>query len=76
MCDAPSHSDLKASTGRQFNEILRVIDSLQTGDKHRITTPANWQPGGKVIVHPSVSNEEADKLFNNVEHVTVSGFLR
>lgn len=35
----------QASTGRQFNEILRVIDSLQLGDKHKITTPANWTPG-------------------------------
>jgi alkyl hydroperoxide reductase subunit AhpC len=54
-----------ASTGRQFNELLRVIDSLQTGDKNRVTTPANWTPGSKVIVHPSVSTEEAHKLFPN-----------
>lgn len=37
-----------ASTGRQFNEVLRCIDSLQLGDKHKITTPANWTPGEKV----------------------------
>ena len=43
-----------ASTGRQFDEILRVIDSLQLGDKNKITTPANWTPGDRVIVHPSV----------------------
>ncbi|KAL7006541.1 peroxiredoxin 1 [Cystobasidiomycetes sp. EMM_F5] len=59
-----------ASTGRQFNEVLRCIDSLQLGDKNRITTPANWVPGGKVIVHPSVSNDEAEKIFGagNVEY--------
>ncbi|CAG8567570.1 30042_t:CDS:2 [Racocetra persica] len=52
-----------ASTGRNFDEIVRVIDSLQLGDKHRITTPANWKKGDDVIIHPSVSNEEAAKLF-------------
>ena len=48
-----------ASTGRNTAEVLRVVDSLQTGDKHRITTPINWVPGDDVIVHPSVKNEEA-----------------
>jgi alkyl hydroperoxide reductase subunit AhpC len=52
-----------ASTGRNATEILRVVDSLQTGDKHRITTPVSWQKGDDVIVHPSVSNEEAKTLF-------------
>lgn len=52
-----------ASTGRNFDEIIRVIDSLQLGDKHRITTPVNWQPGQDVIIHPGVSNEEAKALF-------------
>ncbi|KAI7866133.1 thioredoxin-like protein [Spinellus fusiger] len=52
-----------ASTGRNFDEILRVIDSLQLGDKHRITTPGNWKKGDSVIVHPSVSTEEAETLF-------------
>ncbi|KAI8139131.1 thioredoxin-like protein [Fennellomyces sp. T-0311] len=52
-----------ASTGRNFDEILRVIDSLQLGDKHRITTPGNWKKGDDVIVHPSVSTEEAQKIF-------------
>jgi len=59
-----------ASTGRQFSEVLRCIDSLQLGDKHKITTPQGWTPGGKVIVHPSVSNDEAEKMFGqgNVEY--------
>ncbi|KAI5803694.1 mitochondrial peroxiredoxin PRX1 [Geopyxis carbonaria] len=52
-----------ASTGRNAAEVLRVVDSLQTGDKHRITTPINWIPGDDVIVHPSVTNEEAKTLF-------------
>ncbi|KAF7729900.1 hypothetical protein EC973_003634 [Apophysomyces ossiformis] len=52
-----------ASTGRNFDEILRVVDSLQLGDKYRITTPGNWKKGDDVIVHPSVSTEEAQKLF-------------
>ncbi|RAL62478.1 hypothetical protein DID88_005043 [Monilinia fructigena] len=52
-----------ASTGRNTAEVLRVVDSLQTGDKHRITTPINWVPGEDVIVHPSVKNEEAKTLF-------------
>ncbi|KAJ9101856.1 hypothetical protein QFC21_003196 [Naganishia friedmannii] len=63
-----------ASTGRNFAEIIRVIDSLQLGDKHRITTPVNWQPGQKVIVHPSVQGEEAEKLFPGYE--TVKPYLR
>ncbi|ROW14274.1 hypothetical protein VPNG_04298 [Cytospora leucostoma] len=52
-----------ASTGRNVQEILRIVDSLQTGDKNRITTPVNWVPGDDVIVHPSVNNEQAKELF-------------
>ncbi|KAK7415302.1 peroxiredoxin 1 [Neonectria magnoliae] len=52
-----------ASTGRNADEILRIIDSLQAGDKYRVTTPINWVPGDDVIVHPSVKNEEAKTLF-------------
>jgi len=54
-----------ASTGRNAAEVLRVVDSLQTGDKFRITTPINWQKGDDVIVHPAVSNDEAKTLFPN-----------
>jgi len=63
-----------ASTGRNFDEILRVIDSLQIGDKHRITTPVNWNKGDDVIVHPSVSTEEAKTLFP--EHTVHKPYLR
>ncbi|KAL1887324.1 peroxiredoxin 1 [Ceratocystis pirilliformis] len=52
-----------ASTGRNSAEVLRIVDSLQTGDKYRITTPINWVPGDDVIVHPGVKNEEAKTLF-------------
>ena len=51
------------SVGRNFDEILRVIDALQTGDKHSIATPADWRPGDKVIIPPSISNEDAKGLF-------------
>ncbi|KAB8336706.1 hypothetical protein FH972_021016 [Carpinus fangiana] len=52
-----------ASTGRNTAEVLRIVDSLQTGDKHRVTTPINWVPGDDVIVAPPVKDEEARKLF-------------
>ncbi len=52
-----------ASTGRNTAEVLRIVDSLQTGDKHRVTTPINWVPGDDVIVHPSVKNDLAKELF-------------
>ncbi|MBY8828148.1 peroxiredoxin [Hephaestia mangrovi] len=51
------------SVGRNFDEILRVIDSLQLGDAKRIATPADWQKGKEVIIPPSISNEEAKGLF-------------
>lgn len=58
-----------ASTGRNAAEVLRVIDSLQLGDKYRITTPIDWVPGDDVIVAPPVSNEEAKKLFPSLRIV-------
>ena len=51
------------SVGRNFDEILRVIDALQTGDAHTIATPADWCPGEKVIIPPSVTNEQARERF-------------
>lgn len=52
-----------ASTGRNFDELLRVIDSLQLADSHKVATPANWKEGDEVVILPAVTNEEADKLF-------------
>jgi alkyl hydroperoxide reductase subunit AhpC len=52
-----------ASTGRNFNEVLRVIDSLQLTAKHSVATPADWQQGEDVIVVNSISNEDAEKRF-------------
>ncbi len=52
-----------ASTGRNFNEVLRVIDSLQLTSKYSLATPANWQPGEDAIVSLSVSTEDAMKKF-------------
>lgn len=58
-----------ASTGRNSAEVLRVIDSLQTGDKHRVTTPINWVPGEDVIVAPPVKTEDAVKLWPDIKIV-------
>ncbi len=52
-----------ASTGRNFAELLRVIDSLQLTAKYSVATPANWKHGEDVIIVPSVSNEDAKKKF-------------
>lgn len=52
-----------ASTGRNSAEVLRIVDSLQTGDKYKVTTPVNWQPGDDVIVAPSVKTEEAKTIW-------------
>jgi alkyl hydroperoxide reductase subunit AhpC len=52
-----------ASTGRNFDEILRVIDSLQLTDSSKVATPVNWQRGDEVVILPAIANEEADKLF-------------
>ena len=52
-----------ASTGRDFNEILRVIDSLQLTATHKVATPANWRQGDDVIIVPAVSDEEAKERF-------------
>ncbi|HAB09540.1 MAG TPA: peroxiredoxin [Alcanivorax sp.] len=52
-----------ASTGRNFDEILRVIDSLQLTDGYKVATPVNWNDGDDVIIVPSLDNEAAAKLF-------------
>jgi alkyl hydroperoxide reductase subunit AhpC len=51
------------SAGRNFDEILRIIDSLQLSAKHKVATPANWKDGDDVIILTSVSNEEAQKQY-------------
>jgi thioredoxin-dependent peroxiredoxin len=51
------------TTGRNFDEVLRVIDSLQLTAKHRVATPANWKPGENVIIAGSVSDDEAKKIY-------------
>lgn len=52
-----------ASTGRNFDEILRVIDSLQLTAEHKLATPADWKSGEDCIIVPAVSNQEAETLF-------------
>ncbi|MFC4172878.1 peroxiredoxin [Microvirga sp. GCM10011540] len=51
------------TTGRNFDEVLRVIDSLQLTAQHRVATPANWQPGQDVIIAGSVSDDEARRIY-------------
>jgi alkyl hydroperoxide reductase subunit AhpC len=51
------------TTGRNFDEVLRVIDSLQLTAKHKVATPVNWQRGEKVIIAGSVSNEQAKEIY-------------
>jgi len=58
-----------ASTGRNSNEVLRIVDSLQTGDKHKVTTPINWVPGDNVIVHPSVKTDQAKEIWPEMKIV-------
>jgi alkyl hydroperoxide reductase subunit AhpC len=51
------------STGRNFDEVLRVVDSMQLTAKHRVATPVNWKPGDDVIILPAVSDEEAKQKY-------------
>jgi peroxiredoxin (alkyl hydroperoxide reductase subunit C) len=63
------------SVGRNFDEILRVIDSLQLADKSRIATPADWHPGDKVIIPPSIPDEKAKEMFPQ-GFTTIKPYLR
>ena len=63
------------STGRNFDEILRVIDSMQLTAVHKVATPANWQSGEDVIIAPSISNEEAETIYSEGWE-TVKPYLR
>jgi alkyl hydroperoxide reductase subunit AhpC len=62
------------TTGRNFDEILRVLDSMQLTAEHRVATPANWQNGQDIIITGAVSNEEADRIFPGYK--TVKPYLR
>lgn len=64
-----------ASTGRNFDELLRVIDSLQLTAYHKVATPANWQDGDDCVIVPSVTDEEIPKLFPK-GHKTIKPYLR
>ncbi|VFR19270.1 Alkyl hydroperoxide reductase subunit C-like protein [plant metagenome] len=65
-----------ASTGRNFNEILRVIDSLQLTDSHSVATPVNWQDGDDVIIVPSLKDEEVIKQKFPKGYTAVRPYLR
>ena len=65
-----------ASTGRNFNEILRVVDSLQLTDHHKVATPANWQQGEDVVIVPSLKDEEEIKQRFPKGYKAVKPYLR
>lgn len=58
------------SNGRNIDEIVRLVDALQTHEQHKVATPANWQPGDKVIVPPPVTQEGAEKRVKEPYEVT------
>jgi alkyl hydroperoxide reductase subunit AhpC len=57
------------TTGRNFEEILRAIDSIQLTDRHKVATPANWKPGEDVIITAAVSDDEATQRFGGFDRV-------
>ena len=61
-------------TGRNFHEILRVLDSMQLTSKHKVATPANWKQGDDIILTAAVTPEEAEKNFPGYK--TVKPYLR
>lgn len=65
-----------ASTGRNFHEVLRVVDSLQLTDKHKVATPANWQQGEDVVIVPSLQDQDEIKQRFPKGYTTVKPYLR
>ncbi|MCO6728871.1 hypothetical protein KQH20_30775, partial [Streptomyces sp. CHA16] len=65
-----------ASTGRNFDEILRVIDSLQLTDNHKVATPGNWKDGDDVVIVPSLKDEEELKRRFPKGYTAVKPYLR
>ncbi|MGE8649369.1 peroxiredoxin [Acinetobacter variabilis] len=65
-----------ASTGRNFHEVLRVVDSLQLTDNHKVATPANWQHGDDVVIVPSLKDEEEIKQRFPKGYKAVTPYLR
>jgi thioredoxin-dependent peroxiredoxin len=65
-----------ASTGRNFHEVLRVIDSLQLTDNHKVATPANWQDGDDVVIVPSIKDEAEIKQRFPKGYKAVTPYLR
>ncbi|MCO5548268.1 hypothetical protein L7F22_022909 [Adiantum nelumboides] len=67
------------TTGRNFDEVLRCLDSLLLAAKKKIATPANWKPGEPVLISPSVTDEEAKKMFKSFDKVDLpsgKGYIR
>jgi alkyl hydroperoxide reductase subunit AhpC len=65
-----------ASTGRNFAEILRVIDSLQLTDAHRVATPVEWKDGDDVIISPAIKDENEIRTLFPKGHKTLKPYLR